>query len=63
LRERHFLFIFFFIEDAYGTRDVIYDWKLDEHDGVEIARLKLSQFDLFYHKISKKEIQLIDRMY
>ncbi len=53
----------FFNEDAYGTRDVIYDWKLDEHDGVEFARLKLSQFDLFYHKISKKEIQLIDRMY
>ncbi len=42
---------------------MIYDWKLDEHDGVELARLKLSQFDLFYHKISKKEIQLIDRMY
>jgi len=50
-------------QDAYGTRDVIYDWKLDEHNGVELARLKLSQFDLYYHKISKREIQLNDRMY
>jgi hypothetical protein len=59
-----FLFILFFkSQDAYGTRDVIYDWKLDEHNGVEFARLKLSQFDLFYHKISKREIQLNDRMY
>lgn len=49
------------ILDAYGTRDLIYDWKLDEHDGVELARLKLSQFDLFYHKTSYKEIQLNDR--
>lgn len=47
--------------DAYGTRDIIYDWKLDEHDGVELARLKLSQFDLYYHKTSNKEIQLTDR--
>jgi len=47
--------------DAYGTHDVIYDWKLDEHNGVEVARMKLSQFDLFEHKISKKEIQLTDR--
>ncbi|CAF0848890.1 unnamed protein product [Rotaria sordida] len=46
---------------AYGTRDVIYDWKLDEHNGVELERLKLSQFDLFNYKISKREIQLNDR--
>ncbi|CAM4887981.1 unnamed protein product [Rotaria socialis] len=46
---------------AYGTRDVIYDWKLDEHNGVELERLKLSQFDLFSYKISKREIQLTDR--
>ena len=51
----------FRVLDAYGTRDIIYDWKLDEHDGVELARLKLSQFDLFYHKTSNKEIQLNDR--
>ena len=50
------------VEDAYGTRDVIYDWKLDEHNGVELERLKLSQFDLFSYKISKREIQLTDRM-
>jgi hypothetical protein len=55
-----FLFICFRL-DAYGTRDVIYDWKLDEHNGVELERLKLSQFDLFSHKISKREIQLNDR--
>ncbi|CAF0796546.1 unnamed protein product [Rotaria sp. Silwood1] len=46
---------------AYGTRDVIYDWKLDEHNGVELERSKLSQFDLFNYRISKREIQLNDR--
>ncbi|CAF3979602.1 unnamed protein product, partial [Rotaria magnacalcarata] len=45
---------------AYGTRDVIYDWKVDEHNGVELERLKLSQFDLFSYKISKREIRLTD---
>ena len=50
------------LADAYGTRDVIYDWKLDEHDGVELERLKLSQFDLFSYAISKRDIQLNDRM-
>lgn len=47
--------------DAYGTSDVIYDWKLDEHNGVEFERLKLSQFDLFGYQISRREIQMNDR--
>ncbi|CAF4428192.1 unnamed protein product, partial [Adineta steineri] len=47
---------------AYGTEDVIYDWKLDENNGVELVPLKLSQFDLFHYKISKRIIQFNDRM-
>ncbi|UJR26096.1 hypothetical protein I4U23_007442 [Adineta vaga] len=46
---------------AYGTEDIIYDWKLDEHNGVEFERLKLSQFDLFDHKISRREMLFNDR--
>lgn len=54
-------FSFFLFSDAYGTRDVIYDWKLDEHNGVEFERLKLSQFHLFHYKISQYEIRMNDR--
>ena len=50
-------------KDSYGTRDLIYDWKLDEHNGVELERVKLSQFNLDNYKISKKEIQFNDRLY
>ncbi|CAF1349053.1 unnamed protein product [Adineta steineri] len=46
---------------AYGTEDVIYDWKLDENNGVELVPLKLSQFDLFHYKTSKRIIQFNDR--
>ncbi|CAF2796024.1 unnamed protein product [Rotaria sp. Silwood2] len=48
---------------AYETRGIIYDWKPDEHNGVELEHLELSQFDLFNYRISTREIQLNDRMY
>ena len=48
--------------DAYGIRDVIYDWKHDQHNGVEMRHLKLSQFDLFGYAISKRELSLNNRM-
>ena len=58
----HFLLYIRVYKDAYGTKDIIYDWKLNANNGVEFERLKLSQFDLFDHKISRREVQLNDRL-
>lgn len=57
-----FLLLFYYT-DAYGVQDVVYEWKIDERNGVEIPRSKLSQFDLFNYTISKKEILINNRKY